>query len=127
MPGDPGAAWPVAITPGFALSIIVSLLCGLVYHALFGQGRRGLGLSLLAGLLGFTGGEAFARWSGVSFGTVGSVHLLHGLAGAFAALVIAGFIERLRAPKVSKKDLVDRDSASVAAKSPPDNVRRRRG
>lgn len=94
MASEPGAAWPVAIAPGFLLSLVVSLLIALLFHALFGSRWRGLALALIAALLGFTGGEAFARWSGTGFGMFGTVHLLHGVGGAVVALAVLGALER---------------------------------
>lgn len=94
MAGEPSAAWPIALPPGFVVSVAASLALAFAYHALFGIRARGLGLALLAALLGFTSGEAIARWSGSDFGRLGAVHLYHGVAGAVVALVVVGIVER---------------------------------
>lgn len=77
------------ISPALLLVVVLVLLSASVYHAAFGQSTRGLFVTLLAAFSGFLLGEAVARGLGHEGFTLGEIHLLHALLGAWLGMGIA--------------------------------------
>jgi len=77
------------MTPGLVLTLLLVLGSAGAFHAASGRTLRGLGVAVVAALAGFVIGEAVARGFGQDRGMIGHVHALHGLAGAWLAMVVA--------------------------------------
>lgn len=79
------------IPPALVLVAILALLAASAFHAAFGRTWRGWGVAVLAALAGIAAGEAVARGLGHTRFLVGTVHVVHGLAGAAVGLVVAAW------------------------------------
>lgn len=77
-----------ALPPGLALALLVVALSGSLFHALFGRTMRGYAASLGVAAAGFAAGELFARLIDSHGGRLGGVHLVHGVVGAWAAMIV---------------------------------------
>ena len=80
--------WP-DVPPPVLLSLMLVLLSAFAFHALFGRSGRGIATLVVVALAGFLAGEALARAFDTSRGTIGTVHVAFGLAGAWAFLFVA--------------------------------------
>jgi hypothetical protein len=75
--------------PALLLTVVLVLLSALGFHAVAGRTARGLALFVIAALAGFLAGEIVARALAPTFGRLGPVHIVHGLAGAWLFLLVA--------------------------------------
>lgn len=75
--------------PAYALALLLVVLSGTAFHALFGRTWRGLLSSMAAATAGFLIGEALARFMGLTFGQVGPLHPVLGVTGAWLAMAVA--------------------------------------
>lgn len=76
------------LPPGLALALLAVALSGSLFHALFGRTMRGYAAALGVAALGFAAGELFARLIDSHGGRLGGVHLVHGVVGAWAAMIV---------------------------------------
>lgn len=77
------------LPPALVLSVVLVLLSAFAYYAAMGRTARGLVLTVIAALIGFVAGETVARLLDHHRGMVGPIHLVHGLVGTWAAMIIA--------------------------------------
>lgn len=81
-----------ALSPAFALSLVLVLLSAFAFHVAFGRTWRGLTIVIVAALAGFVLGEAAARLLEHESGMLGEIHLLHGLVGTWLAMAVARLV-----------------------------------
>jgi len=84
----------VALSPGLWLSVLLALIYALLFSAWRWSGWRQLGRDVLAGLLGFAGGQLVGTLIGFNWGRIGQVQLLFGTIGAVMALAVGRMIWR---------------------------------
>lgn len=81
------------ISPGLALSILISTACGAAFHAWRGEGYGRLVRYLLAAWLGFALGQLVGWLGGWEIGLIGHVHVAEGVAGSLLMLVLASWLK----------------------------------
>ncbi len=79
------------ITPALGLALVLILLSACLHHAVLGRQATDLGRDILAASAGFAVGEALARASGSQLATLGALHPLYALGGAWGAMLLAAW------------------------------------
>lgn len=81
------------LSPGLALSILVSTACGAAFHAWRGEGYARLLRYLLAAWSGFALGQFVAWLAGWEFAAIGQVHVIEGWVGSMGVLILASWLK----------------------------------
>jgi hypothetical protein len=81
------------VSPGVALSILISTACGAAFHAWRGEGYGKLLWYLLLAWVGFALGQLVAWLAAWQFVMVGEVHIVEGLVGSIMLLILASWIK----------------------------------
>ncbi len=77
------------VPPALFFSVLVALLYACLFHLLQGRTLRELLQSFLVSVLGFGLGQVVGMVAGLSFPTLGQVHLVEGTAVCWLTLYIA--------------------------------------
>jgi len=81
------------LSPGLALSLLISTAFGAAFHLWRGEGYTRLLRYLLAAWGGFALGQLVAWLSGWQFVVIGQVHLLEGIVGSLLLLILASWLD----------------------------------
>ncbi len=86
--------------PSFLLGVLISTLCGLIFHLVLGGGFNRLALYVVAGWIGFWGGHLLAAERGWTFLALGPLNLGAALLSALLllGLLTAASLVRSRPP-----------------------------
>ena len=92
--------------PAIFLSILISTVCGLLFHIIRGGSSARLGLYVLTAWIAFLAGHLVGQWLDWSFIRLGTINLFPALVptilGLIAASILAG-PEQSPAPKRKKR------------------------
>ncbi len=89
-------ALDLLLSPALWLSIVVAILVSLAFTAWRGGGLRQAGLDLLAGLIGFGGGQLLGSLLPFKLLRIGEVYLVWGVLGSLAGLTLGRSIRNWR-------------------------------
>ncbi len=81
------------VSPGVALSILISTACGAAFHAWRGEGYVKLLWYLLLAWIGFALGQLVAWLAAWRFVMIGEVHPIEGVIGSLVLLILASWIK----------------------------------
>jgi len=77
------------LSPSLAFLFLLASIYTVLFHLLWGRGMRELVLFFVAAVIGFTVGQLVAEALGLSFLTIGPLHLIEGTIGSWMGLFIA--------------------------------------
>jgi uncharacterized membrane protein YjjP (DUF1212 family) len=84
----------VVLSPALWLSVVVALVCSVLFYAWRGGGARQFGRDVVAGLLGFGAGQLIGAYLQLNLPRLGEIQVVAGVAGAVFALFIGRLIWR---------------------------------
>jgi len=84
----------VILSPALWLSVLVAIVCSVLFYGWRGGGVRQLGRDVVVGLLGFGVGQLAGIYFQLDLFRLGQVRLLTGIAGALIALFLGRLIWR---------------------------------
>jgi hypothetical protein len=82
----------VLLSPALWLSVVIALVCSVLFFAWRGGGARQLGRDVVAGLLGFGAGQLIGVYLQFDLPHLGEVQAVAGIAGAVLALFVGRLI-----------------------------------
>jgi hypothetical protein len=82
------------LSPALWLSVMVAIVCSLVFYGLRGGGMRQLGRDVVASLLGFGAGQLAGAYLQIDLLRMGQVLFLAGIAGAIFGLFVGRLVWR---------------------------------
>jgi len=77
------------LSPPLAFLFLLASINAILFHLLWGKRTRELVLFWVAAVIGFTVGQLGAEALGLSFLTIGPLHLIEGTIGSWMGLYIA--------------------------------------
>jgi len=77
------------LSPPLAFLLLLASINAVLFHLLWGRRIRELVLFWVAAVIGFTVGQLGAEALGLSFLTIGPLHLIEGTIGSWMGLLIA--------------------------------------
>ncbi len=77
------------LSPPLAFLLLLASINAILFHLLWGRRIRELVLFWVAAVIGFTVGQLGAEALGLSFLTIGPLHLIEGTIGSWMGLFIA--------------------------------------
>jgi hypothetical protein len=89
----------IVLSPALWLSVLVAVVCSVLFYGWRGGGARQLGRDVVAGLLGFGAGQLVGAYLQLDLPRLGEVQVAAGIAGAVATLFIGRLIWRPAASK----------------------------
>jgi uncharacterized membrane protein YjjP (DUF1212 family) len=84
----------VVLSPALWLSVVIAVVCGVLFYAWRGGGARQFGQDVVAGLLGFGMGQLIGAYLQLDLPRLGEIQVVAGIAGAILALFIGRLIWR---------------------------------
>ncbi len=89
--------------PSLVLSLLLSSICGLLFHSMFGRKLWQLPCFVLAAVVGFHLGEVLAILAGVEFLRLGNIPMAPAVAGAVGGLFICWFFTSSPEPRTRRR------------------------
>jgi len=77
------------LSPSLLFLLLLASINAVIFHLLLGKRIRELFLFWVAAVIGFTAGQLVAEALGLSFLTIGPLHLIEGTIGSWMGLFIA--------------------------------------
>lgn len=90
----------VILSPALWLSVVVAVVCSVLFYGWRGGGARQFGRDVVAGLLGFGIGQLAGTYLELNLFQLGQIQLLAGITGAVSALFIGRLMRRETVNKV---------------------------
>jgi hypothetical protein len=81
--------------PAFLLGVLISTLCGVAFHFIFGGGFRRLALYVAVGWIGFWGGHLLGTLRGWTFLAIGPLQTGPAVLSAIILLGVTAALSRL--------------------------------
>jgi hypothetical protein len=89
----------IVLSPALWLSVVIAVVCSVLFYAWRGGGARQLGRDVVAGLLGFGAGQLIGAYLQLDLPRLGEIQVAASIAGAVFALFIGRLIWRPAASK----------------------------
>ena len=84
----------VILSPALWLSVVVAVVCSVLFYGWRGGGVRQLGRDVVAGVLGFGIGQLAGTYLELDLLRLGEIQFLAGITGAIVALFIGRLMRR---------------------------------
>jgi uncharacterized membrane protein len=84
----------VLLSPALWLSVVIAVVCSVLFYGWRGGGARQFGRDVVAGLLGFGIGQLAGMYLQLDLFRLGQIQLVAGIAGAIFALFIGRLMWR---------------------------------
>jgi uncharacterized membrane protein len=89
----------VVLSPALWLSVVIAIVCSVLFYGWRGGGARQFGRDVVASLLGFGIGQLAGMYLQLDLLRVGQIQIPAGIAGAIAALFLGRLMWRQAANK----------------------------
>ncbi len=83
----------LSIAPAYVLILLLTLLCGALFHLWRGRRWSDLLVALLAALVGLSAGQVIGPLLGIEFLRIGQVYVLVGVIFAWALMLAASWLK----------------------------------
>lgn len=91
------------VPPSLVLSLLLSSICGLLFHSMFGRKLWQLPCFWLASVIGFHLGEVLAILAGVEFLRLGNIPMAPAIAVDLAGLLVCWFFTSSPEPRTRRR------------------------